>query len=91
MAKFRPNPNLKLMDQVREVLRYHHYAYRTQQTYCNWILRYIQYFGGKTHPILLGARDIERFLSDLVTEGKARPPRSIPMSWPETSGSWKVR
>ena len=26
--RFRPNPSLKLMDQVREVLRYHHYAYR---------------------------------------------------------------
>jgi hypothetical protein len=25
--KFRPNPNLKLMDQVREVLRYYHYVY----------------------------------------------------------------
>lgn len=44
--KFRPNSNLKLMDQVREVLRYHHYAYRTEQTYCQWILRYINYFGG---------------------------------------------
>ena len=39
--KFHPNPKLKLMDQVREVLRYHHYAYRTEQTYCQWILRYI--------------------------------------------------
>jgi len=53
--KFRPNPNLKLMDQVQEVLRYHHCAYRTEQTYCQWILRYIHYFGGKTHPRLLGA------------------------------------
>jgi len=56
--KFRPNPSLKLMDQVREVLRYHHYAYRTEQTYCQWILRSIYYFGGKTHPNLLGAEDI---------------------------------
>jgi site-specific recombinase XerD len=70
MAKFRPNPNLKLMDQVREVLRYHHYAYRTEQTYCQWILRYIYHFGGKTHPNQLGAKDIERFLSHLATEGK---------------------
>jgi integron integrase len=68
--KFRPNPSLKLMDQVREVLRYHHYAYRTEQTYCQWILRYIYHFGGKTHPNLLGAKDIERFLSHLATEGK---------------------
>jgi hypothetical protein len=70
MAKFRPNPGLRLMDQVREVLRYHHYAYRTEQTYCQWILRYIYHFGGKTHPNLLGAKDIERFLSYLATEGK---------------------
>ena len=30
--KFRPNPKIKLMDQVREVLRYHHYTYHTEQT-----------------------------------------------------------
>jgi len=64
--RFIPNPKLKLMEQVREVLRYHHYAYRTEQTYCQWILRFIHFFGGKTHPRNLGARDIERFLSDLT-------------------------
>jgi integron integrase len=69
-AQFRPNASLKLMDQVREVLRYHHYAYRTEQTYCQWILRYIRHFGGKTHPNLLGAKDIESFLSHLATVGK---------------------
>src|SRR6266540_6850388 len=68
--KFRPHPGLKLMDQVREVLRYHHYAYRTEQTYCQWILRYIHHFGGKTHPNRLGAKDVERFLSHLATEGQ---------------------
>ncbi len=35
--KFRLNQDLKLMEQVREVLRYHHYAYRTEQTYCQII------------------------------------------------------
>jgi Phage integrase, N-terminal SAM-like domain len=68
MAKFRPNPSLKLMDQVRE--RYHHYAYRSEQTYCQWILRYIYHFGGKTHPNLLSAKGIERFLSHLASESK---------------------
>jgi integron integrase len=68
--KFHPNPKLKLMDQVREVLRYHHYAYRTERTYCQWIIRYIEYFGGKTHPRLLGAKDVEAFLSHLATAGK---------------------
>ncbi len=68
--KFHPNPKLKLMDQVREVLRYHHYAYSTEQTYCQWILRYIHHFGGKTHPRHLGSKDVEAFLSHLATEGK---------------------
>ncbi len=59
-TKFRPNPDLKLMDQVREVLRYHHYAYRTEQTYCQWILRYIRFYGAKFHPRDLNAGHLER-------------------------------
>ncbi len=68
--KFRPNPSLRLMDQVREVLRYHHYAYHTEQSYCQWILRYIRFHGGKIHPKELGAQQVERFLSNLTTVGK---------------------
>ncbi|MEI7637021.1 MAG: hypothetical protein WCJ37_06910 [Syntrophus sp. (in: bacteria)] len=52
--KFRPNPNLMLMGQDCKILRYHRYGYRTEQTYCQWILRYISYFGSNTHPCLLG-------------------------------------
>jgi integron integrase len=68
--KFRPDPKAKLMDQIREVLRYHHYAYRTEQTYTHWIRRFIHFFGGKTHPRDLGIHDVERFLSDLVVKRK---------------------
>ncbi|HEB51407.1 MAG TPA: integron integrase [Desulfobulbus sp.] len=67
---FRPNPELKLMDQVREVLRYYHYSYRTESAYCQWILRYIKFYGGRTHPRELGAGHVERFLSHLVVDGK---------------------
>ena len=49
------------MDQVREVFRYYHYAYRTEQTYCKWIMRYIRFFGGKKHPKDVGKAEIERF------------------------------
>ncbi|MCP4570658.1 MAG: integron integrase [FCB group bacterium] len=68
--KFRPNPRLKLMEQVRQVMRYHHYAYRTEKTYCDWILRYIKFHGGKTHPKNMGKNEIEAFLSHLATHGK---------------------
>jgi len=70
MLKFKPNPDLKLIDQVKEVLRYHHYAYRTEETYIQWILRYIYFTGGTTHPKELGEREIEAFLSNLATVEK---------------------
>ena len=46
--KFRPKRG-RLLDQVREVMRYHHYAIRTEQTYVKWILDYIR-FNGARHP-----------------------------------------
>ena len=56
------------MDQVREVLRYHHYAYRTEQAYCDWILRYIKYHGSKNHPEKMGKKEIEGYLSYLASK-----------------------
>jgi integrase len=66
--KYKPNPELKLMDQVREVLRYNHYAYRTEQTYCQWIRKFIYFYGGKIHPNKMDHTHVERFLSHLATE-----------------------
>ena len=68
LKQFRPDPNLRLMDQVRQVLRYHHYAYRTEQTYCDWILRYIRFHGFKIHPRNMGKNEIETFLSHLSVQ-----------------------
>ena len=36
-----PNPNLKLLDQVREVMRFKHYSLLTERTYREWIKRYM--------------------------------------------------
>ncbi|VGO11913.1 hypothetical protein PDESU_00461 [Pontiella desulfatans] len=44
--KFKPDKNHKLMDQVRETMRYYHYAYRTEQTYCDWIKRFLAFAEG---------------------------------------------
>lgn len=32
--KFMPNPDFLFMDQVRQVLRYHHSVYLAEQIYC---------------------------------------------------------
>ena len=68
--KFRPDPKLKLMDQVRQVLRYHHYKYRTEQTYCDWIVRYLKYHNCRKHPREMGKPEIESFLSHLASDRK---------------------
>jgi len=59
----------RLLDQVRDRLRVKHYSIRTEQTYTDWIKRYI-YFHDKRHPKDLGARDIEAFLTHLAVAGK---------------------
>lgn len=64
MDTFRPTAN-RLMDQVRETLRFYHYAYNTEKSYVNWILKFIR-FNGKRHPKEMGKLEIERFLSHLA-------------------------
>lgn len=39
----------KLLDQLREILRLKHYSYRTEQSYVDWVRRFIL-FHGKRHP-----------------------------------------
>jgi len=58
----------KLLDQVRDKIRVKHYSIRTEQSYTDWIKRYIL-FHGKRHPNEMGAEDIEAFLTYLAVEG----------------------
>ena len=59
----------KLLDQVSEALRTKHYAYRTEETYVDWIKRYIL-FHKKRHPKDMGAEEIREFITYLATERK---------------------
>ena len=45
--KFVPT-SVRLMDQVHEVLRFHHYAYNTEKSCVSWILQYIRFHNKKT-------------------------------------------
>ncbi|NJN15719.1 MAG: integron integrase [Oscillochloris sp.] len=60
-----PSPPKKLLEQVRDVLRARHYSYRTEETYVEWIRRYI-FFHHKRHPNELGREDLAAFLSHLA-------------------------
>ena len=66
--KFKPNPDLKLMDQVHEVLRFYHYANRTEQSYSQWIRRFLVYYNFKVHPKEQAEPEVEGFLSHLATD-----------------------
>jgi hypothetical protein len=66
-----PNPKLKLLDQVREVMRLKHYSIRTETAYCDWIRRYIKFHQMRTREELQPAEaKMELFLSDLAVNGK---------------------
>ena len=81
-AVFVPNPKLKLLDQCREALRFWHYSYRTEQTYVDWIHRFIRFCrdhapdpadGTSTrrrwrHPRDCGEVEIKEFLSHLASD-----------------------
>jgi len=41
---------------------------KSEQIYCDWIMRYIRYHGGKTHPRNMGKKEIEAFLSHLAVQ-----------------------
>ena len=62
-------PPKKLLDRVRDALRTKHYSYRTEQTYIDWIRRYIL-FHNKRHPEDMGAGEIEAFIVHLATQQK---------------------
>jgi len=67
-TKYRPTSE-KLMDQVHEVLRYHHYGKRTEEAYSRWIRWFIKY-NGTRHPRDMGKLEIEGFLTFLAVERK---------------------
>ncbi len=55
----------KLLDQVREVARLKHLSKRTEDSYLQWIKRYILHHE-KRHPIEMGEEHIRQFLSFLA-------------------------
>jgi integron integrase len=55
----------KLLDRVRDAIRLKHYSIRTEQSYINWIKRYI-FFHNVRHPDEMGAAEVEAFLTHLA-------------------------
>jgi integron integrase len=62
-------PNPKLIEQVRNVMRFKHYSLRTERTYWDWIERFIR-FHEMRHPGEMGEAEVGAFLTHLAREGK---------------------
>lgn len=62
----------KLLDIVRDKIRFKHYSMSTEKTYIHWIKHYI-FFHDKKHPIEMGKKEIEEFLTSLAVQKKVSP------------------
>ena len=57
-----PLRSTRLLDQLRERIRYRHYSLSTERSYAYWV-RYFVRFHGLRHPRELDGADVEAFLS----------------------------
>ena len=64
-----PLRSIKLLDRVRERIRYSHYSIRTEAAYVHWARAFIRHHGLR-HPLEMGAPEVEAFLSWLASERK---------------------
>lgn len=64
-----PLKSAKLLDQVRERIRYLYYSIRTEDSYVYWIRWFIR-FHGMRHPAIMGSAEVEAFLSSLANTRK---------------------
>lgn len=66
--------SVRLLDQVRERIRYMYCSLKTDKAYLYWIRLFILWSpaqgGGMRHPRYLGAQDVEAFLSMMANERK---------------------
>jgi integron integrase len=64
----------KLLDEVRRVLRVHHYSIHTERSYIDWIVRFAQYHNMRSREDLLPPEPkIEAFLTHLAVDKNVAP------------------
>ncbi|MBL1142175.1 MAG: integron integrase [Proteobacteria bacterium] len=61
------NKKPKLLEQVKQKIRFLHYSKHTERTYIHWIRRFIL-FHNKRHPKDMGGEELARFLNYLVNK-----------------------
>lgn len=62
----------RLLDQLRERIRYAHYSLRTEKTYVYWVRFFIR-FHKLRHPTEMGSTEVEAFLTHLANDRHVSP------------------
>lgn len=63
----------RLLDQLRERIRYLHYSLSTEKAYLQWVRFFVRWHGRNgqmRHPSDMGAAEVESFLNMLANERK---------------------
>lgn len=64
----------RLLDEVRQVLRLHHYSIHTERSYADWIVRFVQFHHMRSREDLLPPEPkIEAFLTHLAVNKNVAP------------------
>ncbi len=64
----------RLLDEVHDVMRLHHYSIHTERAYCEWIRRYVLFHRMTSREDLRGGEArIESFPTHLAVEGRVAP------------------
>lgn len=64
----------KLLDEVRDVMRLHHYSIHTERSYCDWIKRYVKFHNMQSREDLKnGESKIEQYLTQLAVKENVSP------------------
>ncbi len=63
----------RLLDQLRECLRYRHYSLNTEKSYVYWVRFYVRWSahagGAMRHPKDMGATEVQAFLTQTHSVG----------------------
>jgi integron integrase len=62
----------RLLEQLRERIRYMHYSIRTEQVYVQWVRSFI-HFHGVRHPREMGRDEVVAYLTHLAVERRVAP------------------
>ncbi|WP_419581729.1 site-specific integrase [Thiolapillus sp.] len=73
------------IQKVADAIRTRHYSLRTEQTYTDWVKRFIL-FHGKQHPMDMGEQEVAEFLTYLAVRRNVAASTQNPESSAECLG-----